>query len=196
MQPSTEIMTYQNPHVPDNDVPIVTSIRPPTTAGQRLKRMIAVVAAGIMLLAGVVLMQDDGSSYNHLSRSVVTENGSIASIAEELVVATQLSTEEEDGSGYNPCLPAGGAFGGKSTTGSFFGESYPSQTCCQYNNTETYCWTKLAVSVGQKYYQCLPKGGGNAWHHIDPQYVNPVTNPVSCGSPCQAQCYVKCSFDN
>ena len=95
MQPSTEIMAYQNHHVTDNDVPIVTSIRPPTTAGQRSKRMIAVVAAGIMLLAGVVLMQDDGSSYNHLSRSVVTENGSIASIAEELVVATQLSTEEE-----------------------------------------------------------------------------------------------------
>ena len=82
MQPSTEIMTYQNPHVTDNDVPIVTSIRPPTTAGQRSKRMIAVVAAGIMLVAGVVLVHDGGSSYHHLSRI-----GSIASTAEGFVVA-------------------------------------------------------------------------------------------------------------
>ena len=164
---------------------LVTTITPPPTTttmmGHGSNRMVAIVA-GMMLLASDVALLQDGSSFT--------------AAAEGLVVATQLSTEEEDGSGYNPCLPAGGAFGGKSTTGSFFGESYPSQTCCQYNNTETYCWTKLAVSVGQKYYQCLPKGGGNAWHHIDPQYVNPVTNPVSCGSPCQAQCYVKCSFDD
>ena len=170
-----------------------------TTLAKSKKGVVVLVALCLLFFyTGRLSSSTSGGGGASLDASFLRgfQHDGIASITESLVVATQLSTEEEDGSGYNPCLPAGGAFGGKSTTGSFFGESYPSQTCCQYNNTETYCWTKLAVSVGQKYYQCLPKGGGNAWHHIDPQYVNPVTNPVSCGSPCQAQCYVKCSFDN
>ena len=82
MKPSTAMMSYQNSSI-DEDVPIVTSIRPPTmmTTGQRSKQMIAIFAAGMMLVAGVVLMQD-GSSYHHLSGS-----GSFTSTAEGLVVA-------------------------------------------------------------------------------------------------------------
>ena len=90
------MMSYQNPPIIKKDgtaVPLGMTITPPmmTTAGQRSKRIIAIVAAaGMMLVVGVVLMQDSGSAYHHLSGS-----GSIASTAEGLVVATQLSTEEE-----------------------------------------------------------------------------------------------------
>ena len=91
MQPSTEIMSYQNPPIIKKDgtaVPLGTTITPPTmtTTDQRSKRMIAIAAVGMMLVAGVVLMQDGGSAYNHLSGSIVTENGSILSTAEVLVV--------------------------------------------------------------------------------------------------------------
>ena len=87
MQPSTEMMSYQNPPIIKKDgtaVPLGMTITPPmmTTTGQRSKRMIAIVAAGIMLVAGVVLVHDGGSSYHHLSRI-----GSIASTAEGFVVA-------------------------------------------------------------------------------------------------------------
>ena len=81
------MMSYQNPPIIKKDgtaVPLGMTITPPmmTTAGQRSKRMIAIVAAGIMLVAGAVLMQDGGSSYKNLSGS-----GSITSTAEGLVVA-------------------------------------------------------------------------------------------------------------
>ena len=89
MQPSAEMMSYQNPPIIKKDgtaVPLGMTITPPmmTTAGQRSKRMIAIVAAGVMLVVagGAVLMLDGGSAYNHLSGS-----GSIASTAEGFVVA-------------------------------------------------------------------------------------------------------------
>ena len=103
------MMSYQkNPPIIKKDgtaVPLGMTITPPmmTTAGQRSKRIIAIVAAaGMMLVVGVVLMQDSGSAYHHLSGS-----GSIASTAEGLVVATQLSTEEEGEDELAGCLADG-----------------------------------------------------------------------------------------
>jgi len=85
-------MSYQKPPIIDEDetadVPFGTTITPPTTTGHRLStRMIDIVAAGMLFVTGVVLMQDGGSSYNHFSGSYETENGSITSTAEGLVVA-------------------------------------------------------------------------------------------------------------
>ena len=67
MQTSTEIMLYQNPPATDEAVPFRTAITPPT-AGHRLStRMIAIVVASIVLVAGgTVWMQGDprGSSFH------------------------------------------------------------------------------------------------------------------------------------
>ena len=105
MQPSTEMMSYQNPPIIKKDgtaVPLGMTITPPmmTTAGQRSKRIIAIVAAaGMMLVVGVVLMQDSGSAYHHLSGS-----GSIASTAEGLVVAPPKKCGSCYGAGTNVTL--------------------------------------------------------------------------------------------
>ena len=80
MQPSTAMMSYQNPHVTDKAVLIVTSIRPPTTTttGQRLMCVVALIT-GMMLGAGMTLgavwMSEGGSSHNHLSGSFDTAEG-------------------------------------------------------------------------------------------------------------------------
>ena len=70
------------------------------------------------------------------------------------------------------------------------GESYYFETCNQFDKLETYCWTKSylgpkGASGATLYYPCIPNWGGKAWHAIDAEYVNPVTHPNSCGSPCQ-----------
>jgi hypothetical protein len=99
MKPSTAMMSYQNPSI-DEDVPIVTSIRPPTmmTTGQRSKQMIAIFAAGMMLVAGVVLMQNGGSAYHHLSGS-----GGITSTVELSVPLSYF--ESITSPSFNPSTP-------------------------------------------------------------------------------------------
>merc|ERR1711865_713057 len=50
-------------------------------------------------------------------------------------------------------------------------------------NQVKYCWTKSYRKSGVGNYKyCLPDGDG--WNYFDPTYVNPVTHPFSCGSPC------------
>ena len=69
------------------------------------------------------------------------------------------------------------------------GESYYFETCNQFDKLETYCWTKAFQNgAGGDYARCIPNGGGNAWPDvISAEYVNPVTHPNSCGTPCQGQ---------
>ena len=129
-----------------------------------------VVVAGLMLLvvAGGPVWMPEGASYT--------------TVAEGFVVATR---------GNSPCLTADGTFGGKSTT-AFEGDSDPFETCFQLGKYDTYCWSKSFHHDGtfftsSKYYQCspLPPATGGTWYPVDPQYVNPITHPYSCGSPCQ-----------
>ena len=175
-------MSYQN--IPSNDedetaVLLVTTITPPTTTtttmGHGATWTVAIVA-GMMLVAGGVVLLQDGSSYT--------------TAAEGLVVATQVD---------KPCLPAGGTFGGVSTTPSdsfsdnWFssGQSTAFETCYQLGSEETYCWSKSyhhdyennLDNENDDFRQCIPNG--SAWQTVDPKYVNPVTTPYSCGTPCQ-----------
>ena len=66
----------------------------------------------------------------------------------------------------------------------------PFQTCWQNAGETNYCWTnnwrstELTIyGVGQVYHPCVPVGGD--WRFLDARYVNPVTDPNSCGKPCQ-----------
>ena len=95
--------------------------------------------------------------------------------------------------GYNnlpgPCLPAGGTFNGISKD-AFFRTHQPYNTCFQFNDDVTYCWTKSYYQPdidGSQwtYATCAPDG--DAWHYISAEYVKPVTQPNSCGKPCQNQ---------
>ena len=67
------------------------------------------------------------------------------------------------------------------------GQSYHFETCYQFDNLEEYCWTKAYYLNHIGWFQCIPDGGGKAWKAIDAQYVNPVTQPNSCGPPCGGQ---------
>ena len=98
------------------------------------------------------------------------------------------------------CYPAGGTFNGvgQSVT-TWWGKSYPFQTSYQFNGLATYCWTNAyyyyderddddpAISGGgghydySNYFQSVPNGGGDAWHHIF------LDVPFPCCSPCQGQ---------
>ena len=160
-------------------VPLGTTIvpRPATTTmtrGHRATLWMAIVAAGMLLVTGVAVLRPDRAT------AVVW-------------VFNDVATTDFP----NRCVPAEGAFGGVSTT-SDSGESDPFETCYQYNGETTYCWTKSwgsdLTDNGPTYYQCVPDGGGKAWKAIDAQYVNPVTQPNSCGPPCQGQ--HECSDDD
>ena len=166
-------------------VPLGTTVLSPTTTtvimGHRLsKRMIAIVfGMTIMLVAGgaVWMRPDGGSSYDHSSGSLNTaaEDGSgLATAAEGLVVvATEASSAI--------CFPATGTFSGVSFFSPDGDESRYFETCFQLKGYSAYCWTQSG-----NYHQCIPDGliGNDAWHHIDPKYMNPVTHPYSCGEPC------------
>ena len=121
--------------------------------------MIAIIAAGMMLVAGGTILMRDGSLY--------------PTAAEGLVVGTEA---------YNDCVSAVGTFGGKSTT-TYFGENASFKTCYQFRNVETYCWTQAYTSSGTTWFQCTPKG--SSWNSVDPKFVNPITHPYSCGGACQ-----------
>lgn len=133
MQPFSEMLSYQNsPKSIDEDeetnLPLGTTILPqPTTmtTGHHLsKTMIAIVAAGIMLVVagGAVWLQDDGSSHTHSS-------------AEGLVLATNPFYTK------NPCYPAVSTFDGVSTImpDGLNGKSSPFETCFQFGSTSSYC---------------------------------------------------------
>ena len=122
----------------------------------------------VVLAGGTVLLLQEGES----------------AAAEGLVVALQPSA---------PCLPAGGTFGGVSTITDNGGDGVAFETCFQFRNDFTYCWTK-----SYSWYENLDSGNslcapnGDAWYAISANYVNtpgvdPNTNPKQCGTPCQGQ---------
>ena len=86
-----------------------------------------------------------------------------------------------------PCIPGDGPFSGNSYTG-WQRQAYPFETCFQLGNAATYCWTKSYFSTQKhwnssgNYCRCVPNGAG--WNIISAEYVNPVTQPNSCGTPC------------
>ena len=126
-------------------------------------RMATSVAGILLLVAGGTVVQRDGNKI----------------AAEGLVVATAANDDH--------CLPAvGGTFSGASTT-TIDGETDHFQTCYQYGSASTYCWTKSYYA--DSWFQCVPDQPGGytngPWHSVDPQYVNPVTTPFSCGPPCK-----------
>jgi len=170
-------MSYQHPppsidedEIADASVVVTTILELTSTTARShrsLKSRVAIFA-GMMLVAGVVLMQV-GSSYT--------------TTPESLVVGTK---------GIIQCFPADGTFIGTSTTTSW-GKSYPFETCYQLGDNRTYCWTKSYRHNNDRYYQCLPDGlyGDDFWHSIDAKYVqtpgvDPTINPKRCGAPCQA----------
>ena len=112
-----------------------------------------------------------------IRRESRAEDGSLTTDVEGLVVATRGKVE--------PCLTAKGAFGGVSKFGSDGSYFFAFETCYQFNDETTYCWTKSYSQSGGCYNYCLPNGDG--WQAIDAEYVNPVTTPNSCGTPCHDQ---------
>ena len=129
--------------------------------------------------------------------TVLRRDGEIAA-AEGLVVATAVADPKGSDGYMAPCVPAGGTFGGVSTTSS--DESYAFETCFQFGNHHTYCWTKSYLyddddgfgdsGNGPNFAPCAPKG--DAWQAINADYVitpgvDPKTNPKRCGTPCQGQ---------
>ena len=162
-------MSYQNPptsidedETVDASVVVTTLLQPTstTTSIHRSKLLVASVA-GTMLVAGVVVLMQVESSYT--------------TVPEGLVVGTERITQ---------CFPATDTFSGVSTT-TYWGKSYPFETCYQLGDTLTYCWTKSYRHHNNHYLQCFPDGliGDDFWHAINPKYVNPWG---SCGMPCQA----------
>ena len=182
---------------------------PPTTTTRSYcwwKWMIAIVAGMMMLMmagSGAVWMRPEGSSdppavyekRESLQERLVREReerarhrlgggrtSTTTTAAEGLIVATQRD---------NPCLPAGGAFSGVSTTTNK--QRDPFETCYQYGKEEKYCWTKSYRNVLRHGFSpCVPDPRGGVWQTLDPKYVNtpgvdPNTNPKRCGPPCQGQ---------
>ena len=95
-----------------------------------------------------------------------------------------LGTDED-----NPCLvpPSGTAFSGVSDTPSNACQTNPFETCHQLGDESSYCWAKSYYYSGfglllGGYCPCNPNGV--EWKGLDAKYVNPVTNPLSCGPPC------------
>ena len=170
MQPSSEMMPYQNPpifHDGGTAVPLgTTAILPTTTTtGFRLKQMVVVVAAMLLVVGGgTVWMRPEGASSTP--------------IAEGLVVATHVDA---------PCLPATGTFSGTSTYWTWYdvgdSQSTAFETCYQDGSSSTYCWTKSyhhdylnnLDNEDDTYRQCIPNG--DAWSAVDGSGV--------CGGPCQ-----------
>ena len=160
MKPDTEKISYQNPIIDKDEtaVPLGTTILPPpttTTTDHRSKwtmttvrslDIIVAIVVGMMLVAVAVLMQDNGSSYNHSSGNLNANDDSIATAAESLVAATWPPGK--------PCLPATefGYYhhdesGGKDT---------PFETCYQLGDDPVYCWSNSYEGVYGYYFQCFP----------------------------------------
>jgi hypothetical protein len=167
MKPDTEMMFHQNPSIDEyeTDVLLVTTVTPPPTTTMRSFLSIIIVAGMMVVTGGVVWMRDGETA------------------AEGLAVATQDSA---------PCLPATDTFQGKSLSDGFNGgHREPFETCFQFLSEAKYCWSKSYYcddhdddeAFPNIYYQCTPEGDG--WKSIDANYVNPVTHPNSCGTPCQ-----------
>ena len=132
--------------------------------------MIAVAGIMLLVVAGVMVWMPEGASYT--------------TAAEDLLVGTHRIA---------PCLPAGGTFSGKSKN-TDDGVDGNFETCYQLGKYDVYCWSKSFRDDNTgDYWECypniVPQGPNNpnhdAWYPVDPQYVNPVTHPYSCGSPCQ-----------
>ena len=143
-----------------------------------------IVAVFLTLLLGLSLYTggpyDDGGSLRWYQDGLVMAQDRLKAEGEKLW--------DDDAQSINNCLPAGGTFRGNSTT-TWWGKEGNFETCYQYNDLATYCWTKSFQDEDKLYgyFQCVPIGGGKAWHAIDAKFVNPVTQPDSCGSPCQGQ---------
>ena len=99
MQPSTEMMSYQNPPIIKKDgtaVPLGMTITPPpttpitpTTRSHHwtwMGRVVAVVVAGMMLVVGGAVWRQEGSLYQHsFDASLETEDGSLTTNVEATV---------------------------------------------------------------------------------------------------------------
>ena len=66
-------------------------------------------------------------------------------------------------------------------------QSNPFETCFRAAESTTYCWTRSVIESSSEFsYRCVPEG--SHWKHVkqeDMRWVNPSTNPYSCGEPCQ-----------
>ena len=96
-------------------VPLGTPPLMTTTMGHRLSKWMIAIVACMMLVAG----------------------GTVRMVA--ILDGGRMTTSD-----VNKCLPAGGMFGGTSTTTSrgWGGKSDPFETCYQYGSDHKYCWTK------------------------------------------------------
>lgn len=149
------MLSYQKSSTSDEDdtaVPLGTTLLPPTMSYHSKRLMSVAILAGMMLAGGAVWRRPEvGSS-------------STPTAAEGLVVATPLSVEEEE-EDYDydygtVCVPAasGATFGGVSTTPEFdaVGPEAPFETCFQFGNEATYCWTNSYYNIDDRFYPCYP----------------------------------------
>ena len=192
-------MSYQKSSTSDEDdtvVPLGTTLLPPTMSYCSKRRMAVAMLAGMMLAGGMVGRRPE-----------VGSSSTPTAAAEGLVVATQLSVAEED---YDydygtTCVPAasGATFGGVSTTPDFdaVGQTAPFETCFQFGNEATYCWTTSYYWADDRFYPCYPtsrhgypyypnfpqQGPWKSVKNDDLPSVHPVTHPYSCGRPCHDQ---------
>ena len=150
------MLSYQKSSTSDEDdtaVPLGTTLLPPTMSYHSKRLMSVAILAGMMLAGGAVWRRPEvGSS-------------STPTAAEGLVVATPLSVEEEEEEDYDydygtVCVPAasGATFGGVSTTPEFdaVGPEAPFETCFQFGNEATYCWTNSYYNIDDRFYPCYP----------------------------------------
>ena len=161
---------------------------PPTTTtmGHRSKWMMTtvrslgiIVVAGMMLVAGGAVLMQDGLYY-HSSGSLETEDGGMEGEEDELLL---LEDNDNDNDNDALCLPATDTFNGISFH-TIWRQKYPFESCFQLGDKATYCWSKSYHVYGwDRYSECCPNG--HDWNAIDAYFVNPVTTPNSCGTPCQ-----------
>ena len=159
-----------------------TTLLPPSkmTRGHRLSQRIAPVAGMLLvfMMAGgtIWLRSEGGSSSDDSSESLVMWNDGVV-----------MYDNGED----TPCLPATDTFSGRSGT-PFPIHTEPFQTCYQYGDTDTFCWSHAYYNhLYRMWQECVPLGRVTDpyyWHALDQAhliYVTPISDPYSCRVPCQ-----------
>ena len=153
--------------------------------GTNNNRTSSVIARAVMVgtIAGALLMA--GHSMMMPNRSSNVDGMVIVPSA-----ASRLS-------GKAPCLVAGGTFSGTNTRDGKYGKVVAFENCYQARDNKgndivpwQYCWTKsyhsslcdMLSTNAYCYLPCVPTGN---WVELDPRFVNPVTDPHSCGPPCE-----------
>ena len=152
------------------------------------RRSTYVVAVGLLLVAAVVLLR------GVVTTTVVVRPGGGP---EEDHAAGSLPAVQQDlmasfTAGNNPCLvPAPSTpFQGKVGHNGHHGiiddcQREPIAACYQRGDDPVYCWSDpYYYHAGAPEHFCLCFPLGDQWKAISAEYVNPVTDPLSCGSPC------------